>query len=299
MPKQAARLVSSRKKEVKDLMSLLVYAKTETEYDDARATPLESLSGNAEHSFCNTFMENWDNSQNEWVEFHRGNVWHLMNYTNSRIESKLGKIKDVVKGSFSIDELVATLLTLQEYAEEQYIAEYHRVGGLPSGLDHATELASLAMQISSFAFKLHHLLATGPNTDYTVQLLAPGKGIRSRCKYIFMETCLLPCRHLMHARSKLGFEAVVLPMKAIPDRWIVHSSVSDIGVGDVGDGGLLQVACPPLRKEKAVSTTDKHIQVKTVADKIVDRMVLQSTPTFSVGPQGLKISTLPSQVETS
>ncbi|KAF1783729.1 hypothetical protein GQ600_24184 [Phytophthora cactorum] len=65
-------------------MSLLVYAKSEQEYEDAKGAMLE-------------------------------------------------KIGDVIKDTFTIDELVSTLITLQEYAEEQYVAEYNRVGGRPSG----------------------------------------------------------------------------------------------------------------------------------------------------------------------
>ncbi|OWZ23469.1 hypothetical protein PHMEG_0001636 [Phytophthora megakarya] len=265
-------VLKEEKKELEALMSLLVYAKTAIEYDDARATLLEALSENAEHPLYNTFM-------------------------------------DVVKGSFSIDELVATLTTLQEYADEQYIAEYHRVGGRPSGLDHDPELASLAMQIGSFAFILvseRHVLATGPNTGYAVQLLAPGKEIvmnkstgtthkvdtedsLSKSLQVYLHGDVPAAVSPPDARAKQAwFRDCRTINEGDSDRWIAHSAVNDIGVGDVGGGGLLQVAFPPLRKEKAVSTTTKYIQVKAVADKVVDGMVLQSTPTFSVALQGLE-----------
>ncbi|KAE9260784.1 hypothetical protein PR003_g34215, partial [Phytophthora rubi] len=195
---------------------------------------------------------------------------------------------------------------LQEYAEDQYIAEYHRVGSRPHGPDEDPELAALAMQISPFAHRLveeQHGLATSPNTNYNVELLSPGKAIatnnstgvthevnieRSRCKCIFMETCLLPCRHVMHARMKLGYETVIPPMKTIPARWIVHSSINNIAEGDVVAGGLLEVSAAPLLKEKPVSASDMYIQSKALTEKIVDRLALQTTPTFSVAYKWLE-----------
>ncbi|KAE9176532.1 hypothetical protein PF005_g24901 [Phytophthora fragariae] len=96
-----------------------------------------------------TFLDNWDNSQEEWVSYLRGNVPHLTNNTNNRIESNWGKIKGVIKGTSSIDELVTTLISLQEYAEDQYIAEYHRVGSRPRGPDEDPELAASSDEVNS------------------------------------------------------------------------------------------------------------------------------------------------------
>ncbi|KAG3248493.1 hypothetical protein PI124_g6826 [Phytophthora idaei] len=124
LKKQTARL----------LFTLRVHEKSEQEYEDAKGAMLEKIGGNETHPLYKTFEENWDNSQDQWVSYKRRNVPHLTNNTNNRIESKWGKIKDVIKDTFTIDELVSTLITLQEYAEEQYIAEYNRVGGRPSGL---------------------------------------------------------------------------------------------------------------------------------------------------------------------
>ncbi|KAE9028556.1 hypothetical protein PF011_g1502 [Phytophthora fragariae] len=178
LKKQAARLAGPVKKEVKGLLSLMVYAKTDEEYGYAKGAMLEKLGGNDSHPLYKIFMENWDNSQDNWVSVKRGNVPHLTNNTNNRIESKWGKIKDVIKDTFSIDELLSTLITLQEYAEDQCIAEYHRVGGRPSGLCEDEELSSLALQISKFAFNLvseQYAFANGGSADYEVELGSPCK----------------------------------------------------------------------------------------------------------------------------
>ncbi|KAE8952075.1 hypothetical protein PF011_g32804 [Phytophthora fragariae] len=124
-------MAASVKKEVKALMGLLVYARSKIEYDEARSTMKNLLGGDEEHPLYRKVLENWDNSQEEWVPYLRGNVPHLTNNTNNRIESKWGKIKDVINGTFSIDELVTTLITLQEYAEDQYIADCSRDADQP------------------------------------------------------------------------------------------------------------------------------------------------------------------------
>ncbi|KAG3241171.1 hypothetical protein PI124_g13950 [Phytophthora idaei] len=133
----------------------------------------KKIGGNKTHTLYKPVEGNWDISQDQWVSYKRGNVPHLTNNTNNRVESKWGKIKDVIEGTFTIDQLVSTLTTLQEYAEEQYIADYNRVGGRPSGLNEDPERVSLALQISEFALNLvseEHALATGPDVDCTVNM---------------------------------------------------------------------------------------------------------------------------------
>ncbi|KAL4093296.1 hypothetical protein PRIC1_010730 [Phytophthora ramorum] len=270
LKKQATRLASSVKKQVKAMMGLLVYARSKVEYDEARSTMKERLGGDEGHPLHQTFLDNWDNSQEEWVSYLRGNVPHLTNNTNNRIESKWGKIKDLIKVTCSIDELVTTLITLQEYAEDQYIAEYHRVGGRPRGPDEDPELAALATQISPFAYRLveeQHGLATSPNTDYKVERLSPGMAV------------------VMSSSTGVTYEVNV---ESIPARWIVHSPINNIAQGDVVGGGLLEVSAAPLPKTKPVSASDMFIQSKALTEKITDRMALQTTPTYSVAYKWLE-----------
>ncbi|KAG6608893.1 uncharacterized protein IUM83_12773 [Phytophthora cinnamomi] len=145
LKKQAASLAGPVKKDVKGLLGLMVYAKTQKEYDDAKGAMLEKLGWSASHPLYHTVMENWDNTEDEWVSFKRENVPHLTNNTNNRIESKWGNIKDVIKDTFTIDQVLSTLITLQEYAEEECIAEYYRVGGRPSDFCEDVQLASLSL----------------------------------------------------------------------------------------------------------------------------------------------------------
>ncbi|OWZ00063.1 hypothetical protein PHMEG_00028830 [Phytophthora megakarya] len=89
-----------------------------------------------------------------------------------------GKKKDVITDSLSIDDLLSTLITLKEYAEEQFLAEYHCVRSRPARADEDPELSLLGLQLSWFAFDLiskQNVFATGVNASYKVDLAHPGK----------------------------------------------------------------------------------------------------------------------------
>ncbi|POM67452.1 Hypothetical protein PHPALM_16545 [Phytophthora palmivora] len=103
-----------------------------------------------------------------------------------------------------------------------------------------------------------------------------------------MNTCLLPCRHVMYVRSNCNYETVIPPMRSISTRWIVHSPMNNIAEGDVRPGGLKQLTCPVLSRQTPLTTTDMYIETKALAEKIIDRMAMQSTPTYRVALQWLQ-----------
>ncbi|GMF58989.1 unnamed protein product [Phytophthora fragariaefolia] len=102
---------------------------------------------------------------------------HLQNNTNNRLECKWGKFKQVIKPSFTLDETISTLIALQRYAEDEYVAQYHEAGSQPH-MDEDPELATLTMQISSYAFNLvadQYAFAVGPRADYEMDLSTAGQ----------------------------------------------------------------------------------------------------------------------------
>ncbi|GMF51493.1 unnamed protein product [Phytophthora fragariaefolia] len=115
--KQVTRLVkgtSAEKAVVEASMSALIDAKSEEEYKNQRALFLDLLGGNKKHPLFITFIKTWDNIQADWVAHRRGNIPHFRNNTKNRLESKWGKIKQLLTSAYSIDELVSSLIMLQE-----------------------------------------------------------------------------------------------------------------------------------------------------------------------------------------
>ncbi|OWZ13552.1 hypothetical protein PHMEG_00013102, partial [Phytophthora megakarya] len=78
---------------------------------------LETLGDDGTTIPCRSFMEHWDSNIDEWVMFKRGGVPHL--------------VKEIAKGTFTIDEHLPMRITLQYYAEERYLAEMHCVRSRP------------------------------------------------------------------------------------------------------------------------------------------------------------------------
>ncbi|KAG6948465.1 hypothetical protein JG687_00015459 [Phytophthora cactorum] len=127
-------------------------------------------------------MDNWYGNISEWMRYECGKVPHLDNNTNNRLESKWGKTKQISSKANSIDELIFTLMLLQEVAEDEYLREYHKVGSCPHQ-DENPELVALAMFLSPFTYDLvveEFKYATGGRVDYAVRIDKIVANLKSR-----------------------------------------------------------------------------------------------------------------------
>jgi hypothetical protein len=86
----------------------------------------------------------------------------------------------------------------------------------------------------------------------------------------------------MHFRFMCNYETVSPPLRTFSIRWIVHAPQNNIDEGDVRAGGFFTSSCAAIREEPAVAASDKYIHVKALTEKIVDRMALQTSPTYRV-----------------
>ncbi|ETP22099.1 hypothetical protein F441_04524, partial [Phytophthora nicotianae CJ01A1] len=245
-------------------------------------------------------MQHWDTTTDKWVMFKRGGVPHLMNNTNNRLESKWGRINEVMDTHMTIDELISILTTLQGYAEERYLSVWHRVGSRVQ-INEDRELKSIG-HLSTYAFRIvsdQYKLAVGPQANYSIDMdcektrwTNPATGTAhevdprgvliqlATCDCIFSQTCLLPCRHVMYDRSKANFETVIPPLHTFSSRWIVQSPSNNIDDGAVVPGGLNRVSCPPIRVLPPVDRDTKYCPSKQITDKINDVMSIQPSTTY-------------------
>lgn len=72
-------------------------------------------------------------------------------------------------------------------------------------------------------------------------------------------------------------------MKTIAPRWIDHSPINDIDVGDVAAGGVSSSICPPLKRGRVVTQLAMYSETKAIGEKIINRTALQTIPTYRVG----------------
>ncbi|KAE8956592.1 hypothetical protein PR001_g31681, partial [Phytophthora rubi] len=146
-----------------------------------------------------------------------------------------------------------------------------------------------------------HQLAVGPKTNYDVEvqgevtkLTNPATGDThevntrmSTCDCIFMQTCLLPCRHVMYSRKVSNYETVIPLNRTLATRWIVQSPANNIEDGDVLPGGVNRVSCPPIRAQPPINHDIKYMQSKQLSEKIIDVMSLQPSTTYRLGMKWL------------
>ncbi|ETK70887.1 hypothetical protein L915_21784, partial [Phytophthora nicotianae] len=142
---------------------------------------------------------------------------------------------------------------IQGIAEDEYVSQYHEVGSRPVQKGETEELRTFGRHISEYAFGLHRPASA------------------TLCKPVCYpaDTCF-----------KHNYESVIPPLQTFPLSWMVRAPENNIDAGDVGAGGLVKIICDAVREGTAVAPTDKYIRSKALAEKIVVRMSLQSTPTY-------------------
>ncbi|GMF43218.1 unnamed protein product [Phytophthora fragariaefolia] len=74
------------------------------------------------------FTENWLPCKDQWCTFERGDIPHLDNNTNNRLEANWGAAKDLLHRNLAMDDCIDHLLFLQQSAKDQYNYKVKRVG---------------------------------------------------------------------------------------------------------------------------------------------------------------------------
>ncbi|KAG6946068.1 hypothetical protein JG688_00016224 [Phytophthora aleatoria] len=106
----------------------MMEAESAKSYEMYRDDMLRSLAYNKKDQFSQYLEANWETCKEDWVDYHRDNLPHLNNHTNIRIESGWGKINQVMEREDLIDELISTLVVLQEQSEQRYKKEFRSLG---------------------------------------------------------------------------------------------------------------------------------------------------------------------------
>jgi hypothetical protein len=141
------------------------------------------------------FVANWEPCEREWLMFLRGNVAHLGNNTNNRIESKWGAVKRILNARMDMEETIRSLRELQAINEDEYIDLLTKTGTRHSYTGDP-ELDMLINMLSDHAYDLvsvrghfvYHsasvsifLLLTSPRVLFVVRVHA---GEKRRCSVL-------------------------------------------------------------------------------------------------------------------
>ncbi|KAE9065498.1 hypothetical protein PF010_g28174, partial [Phytophthora fragariae] len=291
------------KEEIIGALQLMMKAKSAQAYKMYRQDMLRSLGHNMKDPFYEYFDANWETCKEEWVDYLRDNVPHLNNHTNNRIESGWGKIKQVVDREDPIDELISTLVMLQEWSEERYMKEFKCLGTRqpPDVADAADpELVTLAVQLSHHAYRLvrgQYQYACSADAAYEISingatamlLTKRGSSDHSvhevntktfQCNCTFMRTLLLPCRHVIYFRKHQSCESDIPPPKFYTARWSLLSPTNDISTGHLDVERSLRTVKRNTKTEGVPSRDLKYSNARAVCQQIQSIMAEQSTDDF-------------------
>ncbi|KAG6946363.1 hypothetical protein JG688_00016085, partial [Phytophthora aleatoria] len=116
------------------------------------------------------FDANWTNCKQRWSSVYRGNVPHMGNNTNNRLESSWQKLKSLVDRSTALDECVVSTLFWQTVNERAWARTINRVG-VYVNVGYDDELNTLSNLVSRHAVELakqQYDFALLPTTKYNL-----------------------------------------------------------------------------------------------------------------------------------
>ncbi|KAF4133964.1 hypothetical protein GN958_ATG16863 [Phytophthora infestans] len=190
------------------------------------------------------FDDNWTTCKEQWSSIYRGNIPHLGNQTNNRLESSWQKLKSLVNRSTTLDECVVAILFWQTVNERSWERSINRIGVAVSS-DYDEELNMLLNLISRHAVELvtqQYEFAILPTTKYQYYPVGPYIMMQYddenktddileeymisteawTCSCIFRMTHLLPCRHIIYYRKETDCDRL-LPKSIIHPRWLLKN----------------------------------------------------------------------------
>lgn len=116
---KATNVSMDTKETLKAIVTNMVYADNSETYDKLLKYFEESVGGK-KHPLFTYFLKNWDQCKEMWVRYMRGNVPHMGNNTNNRIEASWGSMKNYIHSYSTLDDTIIKLIELQQTAEEKY-----------------------------------------------------------------------------------------------------------------------------------------------------------------------------------
>lgn len=195
-----------------EMMQKMAYATSENHYSDLHAEFVKS----APKEVVSYFDENWHGIRNEWVLGMKSSCGNFLNFTNNRLESINGKLKQVVNRHSSLEEFIekffVILTALRTERDHKAALVFQKVKVNPFRDDSPQSMYSrlLTNYAADFVHKQLELAGkvssiTSEGDKYTVKTSEGQKSVTlSNCECIFSRSMLLPCRHIFALRSQQG-----------------------------------------------------------------------------------------------
>lgn len=184
----------------------LAYASSLDEYNML----YELLKKNCPRKVVNYYDENWHQIKEEWVLGFKASCGSFLNFTNNRLESINGKLKQVIDYHSSLEEFVqkffVILTSLRGERDHKAALQFQKVKVHPFLA--SSPKAQYAKLLTSYAFsfvlkqmKLSAQVKTIHEESGNVYKIETSEGMKAvttmECGCIFQRSMKLPCRHIL------------------------------------------------------------------------------------------------------
>jgi zinc finger SWIM domain-containing protein 3 len=194
-----------------ELVQKMAYSYSELEYSNLYA----EFQSSAPKEVVGYFNDNWHAINDEWVLGMKSCSGNFLNFTNNRLESINGKLKQVINRHSSLEDFIENffiiLTALRTERDHKAAIMCQKIKVNPFCDDSPQYLYSqlLTNYAAEFVHKQLKLAekvsdVTVDDGEYTIKTSeGPKKVTLATCECIFNKSMLLPCRHIFHLRSEL------------------------------------------------------------------------------------------------
>ena len=196
-----------------EMVQKLAYANSAANYTEL----YEEFQHDAPKEVIAYFNKNWHPIKDEWVVGMKSDCGSFLNFTNNRLESLNGKLKQVIDRHSSLedfmDKFFITLNALRRERDHKVANMFQKVKvscfNDDSPESHYSKfLSSYAAQFVhkqlNLAHKVSAITADADDDCYLVDTTEGQKKLTtSACECIFNKSMRLPCRHIFALRHKL------------------------------------------------------------------------------------------------
>lgn len=188
----------------------LAYASSSEEYDHL----YKAFQETCPRRVVEYFDENWHQIKNEWVLGFKASCGSFLNFTNNRLESINGKLKQVITYHSSLEEFVVKffiiLASLRTERDHKAALQFQKVKVQPFPPSTPEAEYSKLLTSYSLAYVVKQITLSDKvigiqeeNDSYVVQTSEGMRTVSVDCECTFRKSMKLPCKHMFALRSKL------------------------------------------------------------------------------------------------
>ena len=190
----------------------MAYAYSESEYTKL----CDEFKKSAPKEIIAYFDENWHGIREEWVLGMKSCCGNFLNFTNNRLESINGKLKQVINRHSSLEEFVENffiiLAALWTERDHKAALMCQKIKVNPFRDDSPQHMYSRLLTNYAAEFVHKQLKLAEKIPDFTEDdegfMLKTSEGLKkvtvTSCECVFNKSMILPCRHIFALRGKLN-----------------------------------------------------------------------------------------------